>query len=545
MTDVDLIVIGTGGAGLTSAIVAHDLGAEVVVLEQGSQVGGTYGYSAGLVWAPNNRHMRAAGISDSVEEAHTHIRELSGGKHDERVLESFLTNVSTVVDYLEDKAGVPFEMVASYPDYYSERTGGKRSGRHLGSPVFRAGDELDEHWRQHLVVSPHFSAVPFSWVEIGEWGGFNAVADWDWSLRDERVAHDTRAFGPAAIGYMLKSVLSRDIPILLETTALELLRGSKGRVSGVRIRDAQGERSIKARRGVVLATGGYERNDALQHRWASHPKAIALGASTVDGSGLIMALEVGAAFASIEGEALVLTYHIPGEKRGADPLYRLFTREPALPGSVIVNRRGRRFADDSFFRSVCGAMSVFDASDQEFPHFPAYFVFDDAWKKTYALGSVQPGVVPDWLASGETPAQLATKVGIDADGLAASIESFNHAASSGVDHEFGRGAKYFSRNNGDPSVVPNPCLRPLEGMLYAIEIRQGSVGSTDGLVAGPDGEVIGLHGFPIAGLYAAGNVAANLVEGLWANSGVENARSLTFGYLSARHALAGRTRSKA
>ncbi len=535
MSDVDVVVVGSGGAGLTAAIVAHDLGAEVVVLEKAAQIGGTYAYSTGLVWVPCNSHMDDAGIDDSIEEAATHVRELSAGEHDEDVLLSFLEHAPEAVRYLEEHAGVPFEMVDHYPDYYAERAGGKREGRYLASPVLRASEALDDEWRAKLVVSPQYAGLPASWREIQEWGGFGSIGTWDWSALEQRLAEDWRAFGCATIGYMLKAVVDRGIPVLTETPALALERDAAGRVSGVRVQDGGGERTIGARRGVVLATGGYDHNDDLKRRWDPHPVAIGLGAPTVDGSGVTIALEQGAGFAVVDGQTVVPTYHIPGEESETGLLYRLFVRESSFPGGIIVNRQGKRFADESFYRSVCRGMSQFDAISQSYANHPAYFVFDEEWKMKYPLASVLPGYVPEWLARGSTAAELAAQLGVDPEGLTATIEAFNADAATGEDSAFGRGSTFYARNNGDPDVTPNPCVRPLAGTLYGIEIRLGTAGTAAGLVTGPNAEVLSVRGDPIPGLYAAGNVAANLVEGLWYNSGTGNARGITFGYLAARH----------
>jgi 3-oxosteroid 1-dehydrogenase len=538
MSDVDVVVIGSGGAGLTAAIVAHDLGADVVVIEKAAQIGGTYAYSTGLVWVPNNTHMREAGIDDSVEEAASHVRELSAGEHDEDVLLSFLEHAPKAVEYLEERAGVPFEMVDKYPDYYAERTGGKREGRYLSSPVLRTAEALDDDWRAKLVVSPQYAGLPASWREIQQWGGFGSIATWDWEVLEQRLGEDWRAFGCATIGFMLKAVVERGIPVVLETAAVGLERDSDGRVSGVRVEDADGERVIGARRGVLLATGGYDHNDELKRRWDPNPVAIGLGAPTVDGSGVTIALEHGAAFALLDGQTLVPTYHIPGEESATGLLYRLFVRESSFPGGLIVNRQGKRFADESFYRSVCRGMAEFDAISQDYMNHPAYFVFDEEWKMKYPLASVVPGYVPDWLARGETAAELAERLGIDPDGFAATVDAFNATAATGDDPEFGRGTTFYARNNGDPQVTPNPCVRPLSGTLYGLEIRLGTAGTSAGLVTGPNAEVLSVRGAPIDGLYAAGNVAANLVEGLWYNSGTGNARGITFGYLAARHMFA-------
>jgi predicted oxidoreductase len=165
-------------------------------------------------------------------------------------------------------------------------------------------------------------------------------------------------------------------------------------------------------------------------------------------------------------------------------------------------------------------------------------VLDHRWKQEYPLGPAPRGVVPPWLARGETLRELAGEVGVDASGLVTTVDAFNTAAARGEDPAYGRGATAYARNLGDPEVRPNPCLRPLEPPYYALELRLGSAGTNSGLVTTSAGQVVDVRGRPIEGLYAAGNTAANLVGGLFYNSGLANARAITFGYLAARHAVA-------
>jgi 3-oxosteroid 1-dehydrogenase len=529
----DVVVVGAGGAGLTAAIAAHDAGARAVVLEKSAYVGGTFAYSTGLTWVPGNHHMAAEGLADSVEEALRYIEPRTSGRHSPDVLHAFLDRAPEVIAYLEREADVPFEIVPNYPDEQAEEPGGRSHGRYLASPVFAARQELDEHWGETLVRSPNYSGLPASWREIQQWGGFGSIAAWDWQLLAGRVLEDVRGFGMSTAGYLLKAALARGIDIRTDTAAVRLVREG-GRVAGVVVADGS---TVEARCGVVLAAGSYDTNETLKRDLEPHPPTVTLGAPTVDGSGLLMAFEIGARFALLGGQLLVPAYHVEGEETETGPVYRMLAREPGLPGGVIVNRAGNRFCDESTITELRRALAALDPHTRTYPNHPAYFVFDRQWKERYPLGPIMPGDLPDWLPHGDTPRALATSLGIDPEGLERTLELFNRDAASGTDTAFGRGETPFSRANGDPSVSPNPCVRPLEPPLYAIELRAGTVGVNGGLVIDGRGRVQDVHGETIPGLYAAGNTAANQIGGLWYNAGLMNARGMTFGYLGARDAV--------
>jgi succinate dehydrogenase/fumarate reductase flavoprotein subunit len=483
----------------------------VLVVEKGAQVGGTYAYGTGLAWVPGNRH-----APESGEDAAAYVRSGSAGRLDEAHLTAFLRSAPGAFAYLEEEAGVPFELVPDYPDFSAD---GKAGGRYLSSPVLEMRTRLPAAWRPLLATSLQYRDLPAAWAEIQAWGGFGSLGRWDRQLLDERARGECRGFGSATAGYLLAAALDRGIAIAVGTAADALVREGE-RVAGIRLAD---ESVVSARLGVLLATGGYDANDVLKRRLGSEPDTVPLGAPTIDGSGLVMAWEVGAAFAALGGQMTSPVYRVPGEA-GCRPL----VREAALPGGIIVNRAGRRFCDEAFTAGVPAAMAAYDPSSGSHPNFPAFFVFDGAWKSKYPLGSVAPGEAPPWLPRADTLDGLAD--------LAATVDRFNRAAGEGHDPDFGRGSTAYDRNLGDPEAVPNPCLRPLEPPFYALELRLGSAGTNSGLVTTEHGQVVDVRGRPIAGLYAAGNTAANLVGGLFYNSGLANARGITFAYLGARHA---------
>jgi succinate dehydrogenase/fumarate reductase flavoprotein subunit len=249
-----------------------------------------------------------------------------------------------------------------------------------------------------------------------------------------------------------------------------------------------------------------------------------------------LALECGAAYAVVAGQILSPTFHIPGETIMERPLWRLFVREPALPGGVVVDQNGKRFCDESFYRAIVYAFTDFDLTTQSHRVERAFFVFDAEWKAKYALGSVRPGDAPVWLLSGSA-ADIESALSIPAGGLEQTIAEYNAHAAIGEDPQFGRGKLIYARNNGDRDVAPNPCVRPLEGRLHAIEIHLGTLGGSGGLCFDTKSRVIGWNDEPLPGLYCAGNVGASLVEGLWYNSGLANGRAIAFGRRAGQSAV--------
>jgi hypothetical protein len=184
-------------------------------------------------------------------------------------------------------------------------------------------------------------------------------------------------------------------------------------------------------------------------------------------------------------------------------------------------------------------MAAFDVRTQSYPNEIAYLVFDQLWKDSYALGPIGPGDVPRWMSRGNDASELARVIDVDPAALTATICNYNSDAVRGDDPQFGRGSTAYGRNNGDRTVSPNPCVRPLDGQLYAVQLHLGSSGTNSGLVFDAAGRVQHLRGHPIDGLYVAGNAGANLMEGLWYNSGSSNSKALTFGCLAVRHMLSG------
>jgi succinate dehydrogenase/fumarate reductase flavoprotein subunit len=537
-TRCDVLVAGGGGAGLAAALSAAARGADVMVAERSGRLGGTYAFSSGLIWIPANHYALADGIDDSVELARHHMSHLDGGKAVTAVRDAYLERGDEALRFYESQ-GVAFEWIPRYPDYYAEEEGGLLEGRYISSPIFDSSSELSPEWRDRAEFSPYYTDIPVSWREIQDWGGYGRISDWDWQLIEERKERVAVGWGGATTGYLLAACLRAGVTFTLDAR-VDSLEERGGRVVGARVTVDGEPVEVAAREGVILATGGYEHNPDMQRQFDPHPPATPFTKPTVDGSGLQAAMNIGASFANIIGQLMSPVYVIPPEERGGNTIVgNVAGREPSFPGSIVVNGDGERFCDDSFYRSIVMSMGRFDAKSCRYPNLPAYLVFDEEWKRTYRLGYVKPGDVPSWMPRADDARSLARQLGMSETGLEQTIADFNRAAATGDPgaDAFGRGSMAWTRNNGDSRIAPNPCIRPLEGTLYAVELKIGTMGTLSGLAVDADARVLRADGTPIEGLYACGQSMAALVEGYWYNSGLPNGRALIFGYLAANHAL--------
>lgn len=530
----DVIVAGAGGGGLAAAIIAARHGARVLLAEKSALIGGTYAYSAGLIWVVANRFAAADGVADSLESGRRHIAALSGGHHVDEVLDSYLSNAAWAIDGLA-AAGVPFEWVPGLADYYAHLPGGLSEGRYLGSPLFRPDDLPDPAWEPLLVRSPYYSSVPVSHVEVQSWGGFGAQSDWDWNLLERRRQEGARGYGMATTGHLLAAALRSRIDIALSTGLDELVRGPGGDVEAVLLRSGGDSRTISVGAGLVLATGGYDSDPELQGRLDPHPPIRAASYPGTDGSGVRAALAAGASHAVTGGQFMApvilrRTPEGPDGELGAMPV----NKEIGLPGSLVVNGRGHRFADDSYYIALTRAMVRFDHSAMTYANRPAWLIVDGEWleKYHYRFPMLDPDR-EDWLVRGDDPRTLAAAIDVDANTLASTIEVFNRDAATGVDSQFGRGSNPYVRTRSDLRSAGNPTMRALSGTLYAIQLDVASMGTLSGLRIGNRAQVLDTRDAPIGRLYASGNTAANQVGGLWYNSGLANGMGLIFGALAA------------
>jgi 3-oxosteroid 1-dehydrogenase len=346
-----------------------------------------------------------------------------------------------------------------------------------------------------------------------------------------------RCAGAGLAAAQVRAALDRGVDLRLATAVVELVR-EDGAVVGVVARDGKGERRIAARRGVVLATGGYDWRPDLVRAFDALPEAGTMAPPSVTGDHVSLAARAGAITVPARAPAqspIFVGYHVPGEKIYGGPSDRMWL--PGTPRSIAVNRAGRRFANDGFYPDVATKVGRFDGQEQGMANWPAWIVFDQKMLDTYGMMPVWPGQpLPEGMAiSAPTLEALAEKAGIDPDGLAGEVARFNGFCETGVDEDFARGTVPWGRiMTGDPRL-PNPNLGPIDtGPFYAVPIKRVNMGvPTAGLPIDTEARVLDADNRPVPGLYAAGNSAAWLDIGGGYNSGIANTRGMLYGYLAA------------
>ena len=530
----DVVVLGTGAAGLAAALAAHEFGASVGLFEKGDVVGGTTALSGGIVWIPNNPHAAAAGLADSREEALAYLDSLSLGMIDPELAETLVDTGPDVVRWLEATTPLRFEVVRGYPDYHPEHPGGKPAGgRSLDPGLFNYVD-LGE-WADRVARTPNVPRLRLLEIPLG--GGSGTI---DPAVQVERDRLDARGRGHALVGALLAACLERGIEPVTGARANELVRDG-GRVTGVRFDSGAPLPASSARRGVVLATGGFEWDAELVRTFLRGPMTSPTTIPTNTGDGLRMALGAGAAL-GVMGEAWwVPTAEIPGEELYGQQRARLILRERTLPGSIMVNRQGRRFANEAAnYNAFGGALHQLDPARFDYANLPCWLVFDDAYLRRYGFIDAAPGAVaPRWVTAAPTLEQLAQALGIDATGLVATVARWNELVDKGHDDDFGRGDSAYDGWSGDQRYLGSPqaTIGPVrEPPFHAVEIHSGTLGTKGGARTNSDGQVLDFDGRPITGLYAAGNAMAAPTGMVYGGAGGTLGPAMVFGYRAGRHA---------
>ncbi len=550
----DVLVVGSGGGGMTAALMARDRGAEALVIEKGSLYGGSTAMSGGSIWVPCNHLMKKAGLSDSPDEALTYLAAVTAGRVPEERLRAYVSAAPEMVRYLEDKTRVRFQLVAGYSDYYPGLPGARPGGGRTIEAVPFDARKLGRLWAEmqpvpsqarlfgkmmatagdaHRMVdaSPRGRAAAARIVAAYYLNPFRSLAKADTRL----------TLGNALIGRLRLSLADRDIALWLDTGAEHLIVEG-GRVVGVEARKAGQSVRVRAGRGVILAAGGFARNRAMREEYQRQPvgDTWTVACPGDHGDGIRMGLELGARVDLMDDAWWMPTSVAPG---GEMPNMSIVDR--SLPGCIIVNRQGKRFTNEA-------APYIDVVKNQYASHasgagaIPAYFIMDGRFRRKYPAGPIMPGtsgrrfVASGYLKVADTIEELAGKCGIDPRGLATEVEKLNRYAASGTDLDFHKGDTAIDRFYADPSVRPNPCLGPLDTPPYcAFELWPGDLGTKGGLVTDDQARVLGQDGSPIEGLYATGNSSASVMGNSYAGAGATIGPSMVFGYVAARHA-AGR-----
>ena len=537
--EADLVAIGSGIGGLSAAIAGHDHGLTTTVLERSAEVGGVTALSQGQVWVAGNHHAAGLGIEDSADSGFRYLQRLSMGYGEDAAIRNFTLHAPLALRYFEDKAGLQMTAIRGCPDYYYGLTNdGVAEGRLLEVLPF-PGTSLGE-WQSRTRLSPQ---VPYGLTtqDIADAGGLAAIANWDFELMGRRMMNDERCAGSGLAAYFVKAALDRSIPLETGVNALELIADGQ-RVVGVRCTRDGADLFVKANKGVVIAVSSYEREKKLEKNLGNQLNAISMLFTAVDGANIRLAGPLGARVSRVP-EVSLAGFNQPGEEtEEGQPLWRSAMPFIGLPHTIVVNGRGKRFGNEGFYRSFFYQLDVIDGTTQTHPNFPCWIVLDSQARAKYGFGSLAPS--QDWPEGfgvvADTIEDLARQSGIDVEGLAATIAGFNQNAERGVDPDFGRGEQPWGAwMTGDKNQKPNANLGTVaKGPFYAVPLRRmGATGiPAAGLQIDRNANVVTWNEQPIPGLYAAGNSVARLETGAVMQSGVSNARGMTYGWLAALHA---------
>jgi len=541
----DVIVLGAGAGGLTAACAAAARGLRVLLLEKTPWVGGTAAISGGMVWIPANSKLAGAGLADNLADARAYLdATLSAGTRP-ALVDAFLREGPTAIDWLEAHTELRLKPVVRYPDYYPRLPGATPGGRVL-EPVGYDARALGADFALLRPPLPEFTLFGGMMVDRADLPHFRAVTRSPRSMA--RVARlllrhaRERLFAPrgtslvlgnALVARLLASARKLGVEIRTRADVASLVRG------GVALRDGT---RLEARRGVVLATGGFS-HDA-ERRARLLPPGTDAASPVCDGDagdGLRLGESVGARVA--EGN-LHNAYWAPMSKfRRADGTAAVFPHtvvDRGKPGIIAVNANGARFTSEAVSYHEFG-LAMFRAGA-----IPAFLLCDKRSLWQYGLGAVRPFTLKldpflaqGYLASGATPAELAARLGVDRDGLERTLAKYNADAAQGVDSQFDLGRDIYQRFLGDVAHGPNPCMRPIaQPPFYAVRLYPSDLGSAAGLLTDADARVLDGDGRPIPGLYACGNDMNSIMGGAYPGPGITLGPALVFGWIAARH-LAG------
>jgi succinate dehydrogenase/fumarate reductase flavoprotein subunit len=530
---MDVVVLGSGAAGLTAATLAHDGGAEVLVLEKAALLGGTTGVSGGMPWVPMNRHMAEVGVDDSREDALRYIRRLTHGREpDPALVELYVDTAPEVIEYLESKTPVRMYAPTTFNDYFEGIPGGKPAGRSIEPVPYNARAELAE-WAERTRTSPHLARLTMEegakYLRGGEAPDFETIA--------QREAEDIRCGGSALVAMLVKGLLDRGVTIETRTAGQELIVVD-GEVVGVAVEREGHTELIGARRGVVLACGGFEWNDDMVRAFIGRV-LFPLSPPYNEGDGHRMAMEAGAALANMTsfwGQPALLDPDVQFE---GQPLYQMGTAR-SVKGAILVDRNGKRFVNEGVtYQDFPKVLGAYDPVALDYPTETVWLIFDQTVKDTNViLPSVLPGdAAPKWITSAETISALALEIGVDPDALEATVARWNQQVGAGDDTDFHRGTVRFEAHMSGHFPSPADALGMIERPpFYAMPLYDGTLGTNGGPRVDQHARVLRHDGSVIPGLYAAGNACASVFGPAYPGGGATIGPALTFGYLAGRHA---------
>lgn len=559
--EFDVVIAGSGAGGLSTAITAASEGLSVLVIEKAEKYGGTTARSGGWIWIPNNSHAKREGIEDSYEKARTYMESEAGNHFDADRVDAFLKNGPKMLDWFEENTEVTFTLGSYFSDYHPEQPGGLEGGRSLNADPI----DLRTLGKNGERMAPPLAEITFMGMMVGSnrelkhfFEAFRSIKSFGYVglllarygtelLRYGKTMRMTN--GSALVARMAKSAFDRGVEIRTGAPLKNLIVEGE-RVAGVIVEGADGDYEVKARKGVVLATGGFPFDMEMRKKLYRHTSSGEghFSPANPGNTGDALRITKGLKAAVVDGykhpSAWVPISLVP-RKDGTMGKFPHFV-DRGKPGVIAVLRNGKRFVNEANSYHDYGS-ALIEAYEGEEPA-ESWLIVDHKTLRFYGLGHVKPYPLPlapainsGYLMRGKTVRELALNVGIDPDGLEETISNFNrHAHDSGQDPEFGRGTTGYNRYLGDPDKKPNPCVGPIEqGPFYAIRVVLGDLGSFVGHKTDSSARVLSEDGQVIDGLYAVGNDAASVLGGNYSGGGITLGPAMTFGYIAGRH-LAGR-----
>jgi 3-oxosteroid 1-dehydrogenase len=540
--EFDVVVVGSGAAGMTAALTAADHGLSAVVLEKTQWFGGSTARSGGGIWAPGNEVLRKAGVRDTPQQASAYLAHVAGDCVSPQRQQALLEHGPAMLAFVRASTPVDFAWVPNYADYYPEAPGGLAQGRSI-EPVPLDGRLLGAelaHLNPAYLPAPNgvtITQADYRWLSLGPRHPRAILATTRVAgrlARSRLLRQRTLSMGQALAAGLRAGLAARQVPLWLGTpmTGLQI---ADGRVTGVRVtRDGQAA-LVRARRGVVLAAGGFERNEEMRRHYQRQPIGIewTTGSAGNTGDAITAGQAAGAALDLMDDAWWGPSIPLPG-----GPFFCLAER--SLPGCILVNGAGQRFVNESA-PYVDAVHAMYDGHGSGSPHIPAWLIIDQRYRDTYVFAGRPPRrpLPRRWYAAGAVHrapalAELAGLIGVDPAALAKTVVRFNEFAETGRDEDFGRGDSAYDRYYGDPRQRPNPCLAPLlRPPFYAVKIVPGDLGTKGGLRTDERARVLREDGTPIAGLYAAGNASAAVMGRSYAGAGATIGPAMTFGYIAA------------
>jgi 3-oxosteroid 1-dehydrogenase len=540
--EYDVVVVGSGAAGMTAALAAAHRGLRCVVVEKAPTFGGSAARSGAGIWAPCNEVILAAGVPDTPAKAATYLAQVVGGAVPADRQAAFLANAPVMLSFVMRNSPLRFQWMEGYADYYPELPGGMADGRSVEPEVLDGrvlGAEL-AHLNPPYIPAPGGVAVrsaDYRWLVLAAVNLKGAAVAAEVAARHAAAVLAGKkplAMGQALAAGLRAGLLEANVPVWLSTPFLDLQFDSSGRVTGVLVSRNGAHVLIKATRGVLLGTGGFDHNAAMRTEFQRQPIGTdwTVGAKENTGDGIAAGRRAGAALDLMDDAWWGPTIPLPD-----GPYFCLAER--TLPGSLLVDGTGRRFVNEAApYHDVVNAMYDRNATD---PAIPAWLIVDQNYRNRYLFRDIPPLLpLPDaWYRAGAvfkaaTIGELAAKIGVAPQALRDTVTRFNGFARTGQDLDFHRGDSVYDRYYTDPAVKPNPCLGRLWlPPFYAFKIVPGDLGTKGGMRTDARARVLRPDGSVIPGLYAAGNASGAVMGHSYAGAGSTLGPAMTFGYVAA------------